>query len=803
MLQDFRFALRQFLKSPGFSVVAMLTLALAIGANTAIFSAVDAVLLHPLPYADPDRLVIVGENLRHFNLTKIPASPPEVVDYRNMATTFAQIGAVDNSGAFTLTGDGNPETVPGTHVTASVFAMLGVKPVAGGLFTPEQEQYGQDHVAVISEGLWKRRYGSDPSVIGRNIRLNQESYRVVGVIQPILEFRGPSDIWTPVSFSPSDVAETSRGRQFIDVIGRLKPGVSLAQARAEFSSIAARIQQQHPDKYPGNFGYSLDVDPLGEKVGGDLKEPLVVLIAAVGVVMLIACANVSNLLLARAMVRRKEISIRAALGAPRLRIIRQLLTESLLLASIAGMAGLGLALGGLRLYAQLGPRGLIRGGQPDVNPWVLAFAIILSIVASVVFGLAPALEVSKTDLNDALKEGSRGSTGGRRWLRESMVALEVAASLILLIGAGLLIRSFTRLERADPGFRADGVLTAQMILPTAQYKQPAQLGAFQKSLLECVRSLPSVLKADAIDFMPFSNVYSASSFTIVGHPFNPNDPSPVVIQSRTGPNYFEAMGIRLMRGRAFNAADDLGTTPVAVIDETTAKKFFANLDPIGLQVSSPLPNVNCTVVGVVAAVKYRDLSVPPEPIIYYSAAQMPPVLVNLAIRTAGDPLALVAPLRHEVAALDSNLPVSRAGTLERRMADSLARQRFSIQLMAVFAALAALLAAIGIYGVLAYLVDQRRREFGIRVALGARAGDVLTLVLRQGSIPVAVGLIAGIAGSLALTRLLKSLLYEVSATDPLIFGAVSLGLIAVSMVAMSIPARRATRVDPLDALRQE
>jgi putative ABC transport system permease protein len=803
MLSDFRFALRQFLKSPGFSLVAVLTLALAIGANTAIFSAVDAVLLHPLPYADPDRLVIVGENLRHFNLTKIPASPPEVVDYRNMATTFAQIGAVDNSGAFTLTGDGNPETIPGTHVTASVFAMLGVKPVAGGLFTPEQEQYGQDHVAVISEGLWKRRFGSDPSIIGRNIQLSQESYRVVGVIQPILEFRGPSDIWTPESFSPSDLSEASRGRQFIDVIGRLKPGVSLAKARAEFSSIAARIQQQHPDKYPDNFGYSLDVDPLAEKVGGDLKEPLLVLIAAVGVVMLIACANVSNLLLARAMVRRKEISIRAALGAPRLRIIRQLLTESLLLASIAGTAGLGLALGGLRLYAELGPRGLIRGAQPDVNPWVLAFAIILSIAASVVFGLAPALEVSKTDLNDALKEGSRGSTGGRRWLRESMVALEVAASLILLIGAGLLIRSFTRLERADPGFRADGVLTAQMILPTAQYKQPAQLGAFQKSLLERVRSLPGVQKADAINFMPFSNVYSAGSFTIVGHPFNPNDPSPVVIQSRTGPDYFEAMGIRLIRGRAFNGADDLGTTPVAVIDETTAKKFFANLDPIGLQVSSPLPNMNCTVVGVVGAVKYRDLSAPPEPIIYYSAAQMPPVLVNLAIRTAGDPLTLIAPLRHEVSALDSNLPISRAGTLERRMADSLARQRFSIQLMAVFAALAALLAAIGIYGVLAYLVDQRRREFGIRVALGARAGDVLTLVLRQGSIPVAVGLIAGIAGSFALTRLLKSLLYDVSATDPLIFGAVSLGLIAVSIVAMSIPARRATRVDPLVALRQE
>jgi putative ABC transport system permease protein len=802
MLSDLRFALRQFLKTPGFSVIAVLTLALAIGANVAIFSAIDAVLLHPLPYPDPDRLVVVGENLKHFNLSKIPASPPEIIDYRNMATTMT-IGAVDNSGAYTLSGDGNPENIPGRRVTANIFSMLGVKPVAGGLFTEAQERYGQDRVAVISEGLWKRRFGANPSAIGRNIQINQENYQIVGVIRPILQFLGAGDIFTPVSFAPSDLAETKRGSQFVQVIGQLKPGVSIQQAHAEFSNIAARIQAQHPKNYLPSFGYSLDVDPLAQQASGDLKQPLLVLIAAVGVVMLIACANVSNLLLARAMARRKEISLRAALGAARSRIVRQLLTESLLLATAAGAAGLAFAFAGLRLYAQFGPHDLIRGTQPDINAWVLTFSILLSIAASVIFGLAPALEISRTDLNDALKEGSRGSSGGRRFLRESMVALEVAASLVLLIGAGLLVRSFVRLEHADPGFRSDNVLTAQIILPVVQYKQPSQLGAFQKALMERVRSLPGVLQADLVNFMPFSNTYSASSFTIVDHPFNPNDPSPVVIETRVGPQYFEAMGIHLKRGRVFNPGDDEGTQKVAVIDETTAKKFFSNLDPIGLQISSPLPNVNCTVVGVVAAVKYRDLANPPEPIIYYAAAQMPPVLVNLVIKTAGDPLALAAPLRHEVAALDPNLPVSRTSTLTGRLEDSLARERFSIQLMAVFAGIAAILAAIGIYGVLAYLVDQRRRELGIRMALGARPGDVLGLVLRQGSIPIGAGLAAGIAAAFGLTWFLKSLLYEVSTTDPLIYASVSMGLIAVALIAMLVPGWRATRIDPLEALRQE
>lgn len=802
MLHDLRFALRQLFKTPGFSLIAILTLALAIGSNVAIFSAIDAVLLHPLPYHHPEQLVSITENLTHFNLLKIPASPPEVIAYRKMATGFSYIGADAAAGAFSLTGDGTPEMVPGMQITANLFPMLGVKPVLGALFSEEAEQYGKHHVVLISEGLWKRRYGSDPSVLGRNLEINRESYKVVGVIRPILEFRFKSDVYVPLAFPADQTGPQALGRQYLDVIGRLKPGVTLEQARAEFRGIAAAIQRQYPDQYLQNYGYSLDVDPLVETVGANLRKPLLVLLGAVGAVMLIACANLSNLLLARAIVRRKEISIRAALGAARSRVIRQLLTESLLLAIGGGAVGVGLAVYGLYLYSTFGPPGLIRGQQPQVNLWVLGFTVAISALASVIFGLAPAMETSRIDLSDALKEGSRGSSGGRRFLRESMVAVEVAISLVLLIGAGLLVRSFVRLESSDAGFNPRNILTAAVVLPGAQYPVKAQ-HEFRRAVMERVRSMPGVLRADAIDFLPFSLAYSATDFTIVGHPRNPNDPTPVVIESRTGPDYFQTMSIPLRRGRLFTASDEQGAPPVAIIDETVAKKFFANLDPIGMQISGPVKGVNCTIVGIVGAVKYRELSLPPEPIIYYPAPQFPIPAMSFAIKTAGDPLALAAALRHEVAALDPNLPIARVGTEEQRLAESLARQRFSIQLMSVFATIAAILAAIGIFGVLAFLIDQRRRELGIRIALGASPGNVLGLVLRQGSLPVAAGLIFGIGGAFGLTWYLKSLLYEVSSTDPLTFAGVTLGLIAVATLAMSIPARRATRVDPLEALRHE
>jgi putative ABC transport system permease protein len=801
MLHDLQFAFRQLLKSPGFSLVAILTLALAIGANTAIFSAIDAVLLHPLPYPDPNQLVIVQETLPRYSLHGIAPTAPDYAEFRRQATCFSQIAAVTDAVA-TLTGDGQPEDVPALRVTASAFPMLGVVPVVGGLFTSDDDQPGRDHVAILSEGLWTRRYGRDPSIVGKNIQINLESYRVAGVIRPILDYRVAANIWMPLAFAPSETAPGTRSPHYIDVIGRLKPGGTIQEARDEFHRIAAFIVEQYPNQASMDRGFSLDLKPLAEKQAGDLKTPLLVLIAAVGALMLIACANVSNLLLARALKRRREIGIRSAVGASRLRVIRQLLTESLLLAFIAGAAGTLLALYGLRLYAQFGPADLIHGARPSINAWVMGFSLFVSIAASMLFGIAPALETSRIDLTEALKEGSRGSTVGHRLLRESMVAFEVCASLVLLIGAGLLVRSFVRLEHTSPGFQSEKVLTAFVSLPVAQYQEASQRAAFAQSVLERVRAIPGVRSAATIDFLPYNGGPGSGGVEIVGHPRNPNEPQQIIWQTRASPGFFETLGIPLLRGRDISASDEQGSPGAAVIDEITAEKLFPNADPIGMQITVPLAGSTFTVVGVVAATKSRSLSAPPEPRIYYFGPQVPFGSLAIVMKTVYDPLALASGVRHELAALDSNLPVDLL-TMDQILADSLARQRFSIQLMAVFAALAGLLAAIGIYGVLAYLVDQQRREFGIRIALGARSADVLALVLRQGLVPVAAGLITGIAGAFALTRLLKTLLYEVSATDPLIFAAVSVGLVAVSLAAMFIPALRATRVSPLDALRHE
>ncbi|HXE34320.1 MAG TPA: ABC transporter permease [Verrucomicrobiae bacterium] len=801
MLHDLQFAFRQLLKSPGFSLVAMLTLALAIGANTAIFSAIDAVLLHPLPYPDPNQLVIVQETLPRYSLHGIAPTAPDYAEFRRQATCFSQIAAVTDAVA-TLTGDGQPEDVPALRVTASAFPMLGVVPVVGGLFTSDDDQPGRDHVAILSEGLWTRRYGRDPSIVGKNIQINLESYRVAGVIRPILDYRVAANIWMPLAFAPAETAPGTRSPHYIDVIGRLKPGGTIQEARDEFHRIAAFIVEQYPNQASMDRGFSLDLKPLAEKQAGDLKTPLLVLIAAVGALMLIACANVSNLLLARALKRRREIGIRSALGASRLRVIRQLLTESLLLAFIAGAAGTLLALYGLRLYAQFGPADLIHGARPSINAWVMGFSLFVSIAASMLFGIAPALETSRIDLTEALKEGSRGSTVGHRLLRESMVAFEVCASLVLLIGAGLLVRSFVRLEHTSPGFQPEKVLTAFVSLPVAQYREASQRAAFAQSVLERVRAIPGVRSAATIDFLPYNGGPGSGGVEIVGHPRNPNEPQQIIWQTRASPGFFETLGIPLLRGRDISASDEQGSPGAAVIDEITAEKLFSNADPIGMQITVPLAGSTFTVVGVVAATKSRSLSAPPEPRIYYFGPQVPFGSLAIVMKTVYDPLAVASGVRHELAALDSNLPVDLL-TMDQILADSLARQRFSIQLMAVFAALAGLLAAIGIYGVLAYLVDQQRREFGIRIALGARSADVLALVLRQGLVPLAAGLITGIAGAFALTRLLKTLLYEVSATDPLIFAAVSVGLVAVSLAAMFIPALRATRVSPLDALRHE
>jgi putative ABC transport system permease protein len=796
MLQDLRFSIRQSSKNPGFTIIAVLTLALAIGATTAIFSAADAVLLHPLPYPDPDQLVIVQENLPGHGLKNVAPQPEDFDTFRREATCFSRIAAMIGGDA-TLTGDGPPEDVPDARISAGTFPMLGIVPILGSLFTSDDEQLGKNRVAVLSETLWRRRYAADRSIIGRNIQVDRLSYRVAGVVRMTSLYRAKAELWLPLAFAPVEIAPGTNGPHYVNVIGRLKPGVTIENAREEFRAIAARLVEQYLNQVSLDRGFAIEVSPLAERQAGDLRMPMLVLLAAVGALMLIACANVSNLLLARGVMRWRELGIRAALGATRTRLLRLLLAESLLLALAAGSAGTLLAFGALRLFAIYGPGGLIRGTQPSMNGWVMFFSIGISLAATVFFGLAPALAVSRVDITGSLKEGSRGSTTGRRLLRESMVALEIAASFVLLIATGLLGRSFVKMAHEDPGFRFDHVLTAIVSLPPAQYRTPAQRIAFAGTLLERARALPGVDSAATVDIIP----YYGGAGSALKIPGDPNPPGQVVRQTRASPGLFQTLGIPLLSGRDFVASDEQAPG-AAIIDQNVARLFFPNRDPIGRGVTLGIAGGTFPIVGVVGAIKSQNLAAPPLDRLYYLGPQSPIPTVAVIVRTKADPLALSNAIRREIAALDPDLPVTPE-TMEQVVADSLSGQRFSIQLMGVFAALASSLAAIGIYGVLAYLVDQRRREFSIRMALGARTADVIALVLRQASIPIALGILAGGAGSLALTRLLKALLYEVSPTDPFIFGAVSFGLIVVSIAAMLIPARNATRVDPLSALRQE
>lgn len=789
--------MRQLWKNPGFSIVAVLTLALAIGANSIIFSAVDAVLLHPLPYPDPDRLMVVTENLPHYHLTGLAPSFSEFLEYRRLAGSFSPIAAVTDGDA-TLTGGGEPETVKGKRITSAAFPMMGIKPMLGNLFTAADEQYGTHHVVIVSEGLWKQRYGGDPNIVGKYVQIDRESYRVAAVIKPISDVTFKADLWTPLAFAPADVAPGVSGPHNIDVIGRLRPHTTIEQARADFQRIAARMVELYPQQDNKSFGFSIDVNPLSEQEVGTLKKPLYLLMSAVGVLLLIACANVSNLLLARATMRRKEMGLRLAVGASRGRLVRQLLTESLLLAVLAG--GLLLIYSGLHSYGHFAPEGLIPGTQPALNVSVAGFSLLVAAGASIVFGLAPAIAASGVPVNDALKEKSQGSTAGKRLTRESIVAFEIAASLVLLIATGLLVRSFIKLERINPGFQSKDVLLGIVSLPVADYPLPAQKIAFERSLLERVRALPGVASAAVSDFPPFAGGIG-SHIEIEGQAQSLDKSTEVVYQTFSSSGYFETLQIPLLKGRRLSSHDDLSSRPVCDIDQTAAKKFFPNSEAIGRQILLPIPHVICSIVGVVGATKSRSLSRDPRPRVYYSYVIAVPQ-VTLVIKAVQNPLALVPALRHQVLALNPNLPLT-ALTLEQFLADSVARQRFSIQLVTIFAALAMLLTAIGIYGVLAYLVGQHRREFGIRIALGAQPATVVGQVLLQGLMPIVIGLACGIAGALGITRYLKSLLYEISTTDPLVFCSMLLGLMVISVLAMLFPALRATRVDPLEAIREE
>ena len=795
-MHNLRYALRTLAKSSGFAFTAILTLAVGIGASTAIFTTVDAVLLHPLPYPNASQLVQVTKNMPKFELFKSDASALDFIDYRDLSRSFSHMAAMQTN-SVNLTGDAEPVRVYGLRVSTSLFPMLGVQPIEGRVFRPEEEQLGKNRVAVLGEGLWKSRFGADPHIIGKQIEIDTQKFTVIGVVEPVLQFMEQAQLYVPLAFTPAQLDPNARGHQNTDVVARLKSGVTLDRARSEMKLVAARMTRNLPDWYPPDW--NIELDPLADSVAGELRTPLLVLLGAVGMVLLIGCVNVANLLLARATARQKEIGLRIALGAGRARIVRQLLTESLLLAAISGAAGM--AIGGwvLELFIRFGSPQLLRWQTVRINAPAVLFAVAAAILTSLVFGLAPALSASQ------LRPAHRSRSSNR--LRSLLVVSEVALSVMLLAGAGLLLRSYARLWQTNPGFVPDHLLTARISLPPLQYRDPSRITAFYSELLAGVQALPGVVSAGAVDGLPFGAGGHGGDFQIAGRPWPASEALPDVEKRHATPGYFQTMGIPLKQGRLFTAQDSANTPRVAIIDETFAKAFFPKGDAVGQFLIDPFlrlrPGEASQIVGIVGGVKDRNLMKNPQPVIYHPAWQAPLPFMNLAVRTAGDPLALVSAIQQRVRDLDRNLPVYKIATMEQNLSDSLMRRRFSMLLLAALAGFALCLAAVGVYSVISYSVGQRTREIGIRMALGAQPGSVHKLILRQGLRPVLAGLAAGLLASLVAMRALASLLYGVTATDPPTFLAVAGVLLAVSALACAIPARRAALVDPMAALRHE
>ncbi|HYG08780.1 MAG TPA: ABC transporter permease [Pyrinomonadaceae bacterium] len=806
--QDIRYGFRMLWKSPGFTLVTVLALALGIGANTAIFSVVNTVLLRPLPYPNGERIVFIGEWSQQ--VPEMSVSYPNFLDWSAQQQTMEQIAAF-RSANYVLTGVGEPERLDGRQVSAGFFNVLGVTPALGRNFSPDEDKPGANAVALISHGFWQRRLGGDPSIINRPLLLNNESYTVVGVLPQTFEWQSPVDVFVPIGLRTDQSNMTSRGNHpGIYVLGLLKPNVSVEQARTEIKTIAERLAQQYPDT---NGGQSAVLDSLQARAVEDIRPALLLLLAAVGFVLLIACANVANLLLARAASRSKEIAIRTALGAGRLRIIRQLLTESLLLSLMGGALGLLFAMWGIdALLAALPddvPRLLVAG--VGLNTPVLIFTLVVSVLTGLLFGLAPALQASKSNLNETLKDGGRTSAGvGRQRMRNLLVVSEVALSLLLLVSAGLLIKSFNRLQQTELGFDPTNVLTLRVPLPEARYKENGQVENFWDELLRRVRALPGVESAGLTRGLPMNGGIESGVMVEGQETTNPRDGT-VAVSLYVEPGYFNAMNITLLRGR-FLSDQDTKDAPLAVmVDEMFVSRFFPNADPIGKRLRvggdrAPLRNI----VGVFKHIKHYGPDEEGRVEIFTPYKQVPAEnfaasnrSLWLAVKTKGDPTSLAPAIRNEVLQMDKDQPISNVGTMEQIVAATVAPQKFATWLLAVFAASAMLLAAVGIYGVMAYTVTQRTHEIGIRMALGAGRRDVLRMVVSQGMKLAFIGVAIGLVGAFALTRLMSSLLYGVSATDPLTYGGVSVLLATVALLACLIPARKATRVDPMIALRYE
>ncbi len=800
--QDLRYSARMLRTKPGFTLIAVMTLALGIGANTAIFSVVNAVLLRPLPYPEPQQLVWVWEVQP--KLAQAQFSPAEFLDYQARNQSFTGMAAYRLM-FFTLTGTGAPEQLNGLITTANFFSLLGVAAERGRVFQPEDGRAGAPRVAVISHGLWQQRFGGDPNLIGQTLTLSGESVTVVGVMPPGFQDNS-REIWlNPHQIVPdwqlnSRVDLLSmRGTSYLRVMARLKPGITLPQARADLNTIATRLQQQSPRP----TGHGAGLSSLQEQVVGNVRPALLILLGAVGLVLLIACANVTSLMLARATARYKEIAVRTALGATRRQIVQQLLLESILLALLGGVGGWLLAAWGVELLVALSPRDMPRLTEIGFDYQVFAFTLLVSVLTGLVFGLAPALAASKPDLNSALKEGARNATAGGHRLRQTLVVAEVALALVVMVGAGLLVGSFTRLLAVKPGFDPQHLLTMWIGLTNDRYSKQRDAARLVRELNARLEAVPGVQRVGICDDLPIAGTDSSTRLNVEGRSSASPDDLLSVGLHVINPHYFDAMGMRLIKGRTFTERDDASAPSVFIINETTARRLWPGEEPLGKRIRYNNNDPWGEVVGVIADVKHDGLHLAPRPHLYEPYQQNAWPFLAIALRSSLDQTTLLAAARREVQALDPNLAVFNVRTMDEVMAGALATRRLVLTLFSLFAVVALLLAAVGIYGVLAYAVTQRQRELGIRLALGATARDVLQLVVGQGMKPVLLGVVIGLGAASALHRLLEKLLFGVSATDPLTFAVIALLLTTVALLACYLPARRAAKVDPMVALRYE
>ena len=800
-MNDFRFAFRQLFKSPAFTLVAIFTLGLGIAASTTIFSVVDAVLLHPLPYPDSDRIVTVSQTVRSTGVSTQDASPANFLDWATQNSVFSTMACARGWQA-NLSGGEKPERVRTTMASAQFFALFGVNPILGRTFGPGDAKPGNAHVVVLSHGLWSRRYGAERDIIGRDLNLDGEKFTVIGVMPAGFSPDDYGELWVPSPWdvpthplSPNDNPRTMRDRSYLDAWARLKPGVSRAQAQAEMSAIARRLEQQFPDA-DENTGITLV--PIREQIVGNLRPMLLILFGAVSLVLLIACANVANLLLARAAARAREIAIRTAMGASRFRLIRQLLTESALLALCGGAVGILLALWALPLLLSLSPAEIGAFPHAGLNGPVLLFSLLVSLLTGVLFGLAPAVFASRANPNQALREGERGSSVGKSPARAALITAEIAVSLVLLVGAGLMMKSFVRLTHVDPGFNPDRLLVFNIGLPTSA--DTTRQISFYQQVVDRLRAIPGVQAVGAVSRLPLSGGNSTRSFNLPGS----SQSYDADIRVST-PEYFQTMAIPLLKGRNFTAHDDSNSLPVAIINQATAANAFPGQDPIGKYLTNFGPkSTKLQVIGVVGNVHHVGLETAARPEVYTPLAQSSWPLMFVAVRSAvANPLTLIPSVQEEVWSIDRDVPLANPRTMQDVLAHSVLRRKFVMLLLSIFAGLATLLAAIGLYGVISYSVAQRTKEIGIRMALGGQRSDMLQLILRQSGILVLIGLAIGVPLALLTTRLLGTLLYGVSELDFATYLLVIAVLVAAAFFASIIPALRATKIDPMVALRYE